>query len=99
MYFKIIKNNSNIVFKFNVLTIDILWDFSNNNIPFSKDFYYNYQDLVFIIMDSFNINVNVSLLVEEKNILFIFNNLSIDNIILITKIINNYIDSKFIILN
>lgn len=99
MYLKIIKNNSNIVFEFNLITIDVLWDFSKNNIPFSKDFYYNYQDLLFIIMDSFNININVYLLVEEKNISFIFDNLSMDNIILITKIINNYIDSKFIILN
>ena len=99
MYFDIIKSNKNIIFKFNVIIIDILWDYSNKYIPFSKKLYYNYQDLVILIIDLVNIHTSIQVLVEQKNISIILSNLSEENIVFISQIITNYIDSKFTILN
>lgn len=105
MYFNINYNKDEATFIFNNISNCILWDYSEMLIPFlkNKEKYYNYQEILFTLLEfSVEKNITIYLRIKDNNPQININSkgLPLENIIIdISKIINDYIDSKFIILN
>lgn len=103
MYFNINYTENKIIFIFNNIAHDILWDYSKIIIPFSnKKTYYNYQALVFILLDFFQYT-SIYLITTDNIIQIIINNIQKEQYQYIiynaSKIINDFINSKFTIFN